>query len=117
MNIIVAIHTYRSTATYRYDLVEGNVTGVGNVLLLLSVPRRLLQGLDDQRGSGRNNGDLGLTVLDGQLNSDSETLPVTSGLGDIFTDLLGGETEGTDLGGQSGRGTDLTSDGSEVDDL
>jgi hypothetical protein len=30
-----------------------------------------------------------LTVLDGQLDSDTETLPVTSGLGDIFTDLCG----------------------------
>jgi hypothetical protein len=28
-----------------------------------------------------------LTVLDGQLDSDAETLPVASGLGDIFTDL------------------------------
>jgi hypothetical protein len=58
-----------------------------------------------------------LTVLDGQLDSDPQTLPVTSGLGDVFSDLLGGETEGADLG-RKGRGSaDLTSSGAEVDDL
>ena len=58
-----------------------------DVLLLLAVSGRLLKGLDNERGSGRNNRDGGLTVLDGQLDRDAETLPVTSGLGDIFTDL------------------------------
>jgi hypothetical protein len=61
-----------------------------DVLLLLSVSRRLLQGLDDQTRCRGDDADLGLTVLDGQLDGDSETLPVTGGLGDIFTDLLGG---------------------------
>ena len=60
-----------------------------DVLLLLAVSGRLLKGLDDEGGSGGNDGDGGLTVLDGQLDSDTETLPVTSGLGDIFTDLCG----------------------------
>jgi hypothetical protein len=82
-----------------------------------------------------------LTVLDGQLDSDTETLPVTSGLGDIFTDLcrtvsllplrlifdalhratgvrtLRRQTEGTDLGGERGGGTDFTTGRTEVDDL
>lgn len=115
-----------------------------DVLLLLSVPRRLLQSLDDQTRSAGDDADLGLTVLDGQLDGDSETLPVTGGLGDVFTDLLGRlrkgterdegvsglfgwsfrverlgthKTQRTDLGGQSGRSSDLTSGGSEVDDL
>jgi len=43
--------------------------------------------------------------------------PVTGGLRDIFTDLLGRETERTDLGGERGRSTDLASGGAEVDDL
>jgi len=43
--------------------------------------------------------------------------PVTSGLGDIFTDLLGRETKGTDLRGKRRGGTDLTSGGAEVNDL
>jgi hypothetical protein len=44
---------------------------------------------DDQRGGGRDNGHGGLTVLDGQLDGDTETLPVSGGLGDIFTHFLG----------------------------
>lgn len=82
--------TIRAGGTYRDDLVERNVSSVLDVLLLLSVSRRLLQGLDDQTRSAGDDRDLGLTVLDGQLDGDSETLPVTGGLGDIFTDLLGG---------------------------
>jgi hypothetical protein len=69
------------------DLIEGNALGVLDILLLLAVPGRLLEGLDDERGSGGNDGDSGLTVLDGQPDGDTETLPVTSGLGDIFTNL------------------------------
>lgn len=42
------------------------------------------------------------------------TYPVASGLGDIFTDLLGGETERTDLGGKSRLGADLTTCGPQV---
>ena len=78
-----------AATAYRDDLVERNVTSVLDVLLLLSVPRRLLQGLDDQTRSAGDDADLGLTVLDGQLDGDSETLPVTGGLGDVLTDLLG----------------------------
>lgn len=40
--------------------------------------------------------------------------PVTSVLGDIFTDLLGGQTERTDLGSQSGLGSDLTTSHTQV---
>lgn len=69
------------------DLIEGNALGVLDVLLLLAVPGRLLEGLDDKRGGGGNDGDGGLTVLDGQLDRDAQTLPVSGGLGDIFTDL------------------------------
>jgi hypothetical protein len=43
--------------------------------------------------------------------------PVTSGLGDIFSDLFGGETERTNLWRESRGGTDFTSGGTEVDDL
>ena len=99
------------------DLVERDGLGVLNVLLLFAVTRGLLEGLDDQgRGRG-DDGDGGLTVLDGQADGDAETLPVAGGLGDIFTDLLGRKTERTDLGRKGGRGTDLTSGGTEVNDL
>lgn len=58
-----------------------------DVLLLLPVSRWLLEGLDNERRGGGNNRDGGLTVLDGQLDGDAKTLPVTGGFGDIFTDL------------------------------
>ena len=99
------------------DLVKRNGLGVLDVLLLLAVPGGLLKGLDDEGRGGGNDRDGGLTVLDGQADGDAETLPVASGLGDIFTDLLGRKTERTDLGRKGGRGTDLTSGGTEVDNL
>lgn len=71
------------------DLVKRNGLGVLDVLLLLAVPGRLLEGLDDEGRGGGNDGDGSLTVLDGQLDSDAQTLPITGGLGDIFTDLCG----------------------------
>ena len=40
--------------------------------------------------------------------------PVTGGLGNIFTNLLGRQTERTDLGGQSRLGSDLTTSGPQV---
>jgi hypothetical protein len=46
-----------------------------DILLLLSVSRWLLEGFNDERGCGWDNGDGSLTVLDGELNSDTETLP------------------------------------------
>ena len=99
------------------DLVQRNRTVVLDVLLLLSVSWGLLKSTNDQRRGRGNNRDSSLTVLDGKLNSDTDTLVVLGGLGDIFTDLLGGETERTDLGSKSGRSTNFTTSGSQVDDL
>lgn len=99
------------------NVIEGDGLGVLDVLLLLAVTRRLLEGLDDQGRGGGNNRDRGLTVLDGELDSHTETLPVTSVLGNVFTDLLGRQTKGTDLGGERGLGADLTTSHTQVDDL
>ena len=44
-----------------------------DVLLLLSVPGRFLQGFDDEGGCGWDNGNGSLTVLDGKLYCDSQT--------------------------------------------
>jgi hypothetical protein len=55
------------------DLVNGDGLVVLDVLLLLAVTGRLLQGLDTQGRGGGNNGDSSLTVLDGQLDGDTET--------------------------------------------
>jgi hypothetical protein len=55
------------------DVVKRNGLGVLDVLLLLAVSRWLLEGLDDERAGGWNDGDGGLTVLDGQADCDTET--------------------------------------------
>lgn len=99
------------------DLVKGDRLVVLDVLLLLAITRRLLESLDDQRGGSGNDGHGGLTVLDGELDSYAQALPVTSSLGDVFTDLLGRQTQRTDLGSEGGRGTNFTTGGAKVDDL
>lgn len=70
------------------DLIQRDIATVLNVLDLLAVTRRLLQGLDDQRRGRRHNGHSSLTVLDSQLDGHTETLPLARGLGNVFTDLL-----------------------------
>lgn len=72
------------------DIVDADVAGVHSALLLLAVSGGLLEGADDEGGSGGNDGDGSLTVLDGELHSHTETLPVASGLGDVFTDFFRG---------------------------
>lgn len=99
------------------NLVERDVATVLDVLLLLAVTRGLLERLDDERRGRGDDRDGSLTVLDGKLDSDTQTLPVTSGLGNVFTDLLGRKTKRTNLGGERRRGTNLTTGGTEVDDL
>ena len=44
-----------------------------DVLFLLSVSRRLLQGFDDERGGGGDDGNGSLSVLDGELYCDTKT--------------------------------------------
>lgn len=75
-------------------------------------PRGLGQSMREKR---KVRGYLSLSVLDGELDSDLETLPVAGGLADVVTDLLWGETEGTDLWGKGGSGTDFATNNSEVD--
>lgn len=55
------------------DVVQRDGLAVLDVLLLLAVTRGLLEGLDDQGGSGGNNRDLSLTVLDGEPDGHTET--------------------------------------------
>lgn len=56
------------------NVVKRNGLAVLDVLLLLAVARRLLEGADDQGGGSRDNGDGGLTVLDGELAGDAQAL-------------------------------------------
>ena len=44
-----------------------------DVLLLLSVAGGFLQGLDDERRGRGDDGNRGLTVLDGELDGDTES--------------------------------------------
>jgi hypothetical protein len=69
------------------DLVKGHTLSVLDVLLLFAVSGRLLKGLDDERRGGGNDGNSSLTVLNGQLDRDAQSLPVSGGLGNVFTDL------------------------------
>ena len=75
-----------------------NKLQVLTVLDLLAVTRGLLEGLDNEGGSAGNDGDGGVTVLDGQADSDPQTLHLLGGLGDIITDLLGGLERGEIVG-------------------
>ena len=88
-----------------------------DVLDLLPVPGGLLEGLDDEGSGGGHHRALGLPVLDTELNSDLETLPVSGGLGDVISNLLGGKTKGTDLGSKRGGRSNLASDSSQVDEF
>ena len=60
---------------------------------------------------------LSLSVLHSELYCDLEALPVSCCLGNVLSDLLGGETEGADLGGQGGGGAYLATHHAEFDDL
>merc|ERR1711908_8757 len=81
------------------DLGERDVSGVLNVLDLLAVTLRLLEGLDDQGRRRRDDPNLSLPVLADQLHGDTKALPLLGGLGNIITDLLRRHTQRTNLGG------------------
>ena len=44
-----------------------------DVLLLLAIARWLFEGTDNERGGGRDDGDSSLSVLNGELDGDTET--------------------------------------------
>jgi len=71
------------------DLLEGDGTTVNDVLLLLAVTLGLVESLDDEKGSRRNDLDLSLTVLDDEADRDTETLVTLGLLCNIITNLLG----------------------------
>jgi hypothetical protein len=92
------------------DLVELDLAVVDNVLGLLAITWGFLEGLEHERSGGGEHGDKALSVLDHDLDVDLDSLPGKSGLLDIFTDLLGGETDGTALGGKGSSSGDLATD-------
>ncbi len=92
------------------NIVELDVTVVGNVLGLLSISCGLLEGLDQKWGDGWSDGNSALSVLDGDLDLNFNSLPLGSGLLDVFSDFLGWETDGGTLWCQSSGTSHLTSD-------
>jgi hypothetical protein len=56
-----------------------------NVLLLLAVPRRFFQCLDNEGGCGRDDADLGLPILDRQFHCDTKSFPVSCHFGNCET--------------------------------
>merc|ERR1712179_694370 len=73
--------------------------------------------LDDKGGSRGDNRAGGLPVLDLQLDSDLEALPVGGCLGDVVTNLLWGQTQWTHLGSQRAGCSNFASDCPQVDVL
>ena len=96
------------------DVGELEVAVVLHVLLLLSVAGAFLKCLNNEGSGSGHHGDEALSVLDHHFDLDLDSAPVSSGLLDIFTDFLGGHTEGTALGGEGGSTGHFTSDNFEV---
>lgn len=77
-------------ASDRDHLVEGQVSAVLDVLLLLTVPWRFLQSLDYQRRCRWHDWDCRYSVLDRQLDCDLKTLPVACRLRDVISHFFRG---------------------------
>ena len=92
------------------NIIELDIAVVGHVLDLLAVSATLLERLDDQRSGGGEDLNSALSVLDHDLDLNLDSLPLGGGLLDVFSDLLGGETDGTALRGQGGGRGHLSSD-------
>ena len=71
------------------DLLEGQVALVGHVLDLLSISLVASELLDEEGGGAGVDGDFGSPVLALQLDHDSNSLPFSSFLDDVLTDLFG----------------------------
>jgi len=95
-------------------IIPSNVTIVADVLDLLSVPRWLLQGLDQQSTGTWHNRHGSLTVLNGKLDGHFQALVVLGVLANVVTNLFGRETERADLWGQRGGWGNLATDGSQA---
>ena len=108
-------HSHTHTPRFLSSKLRKRLKFQLTVLLLLAVALRLVQGLDDVGGSRGSNINLGNTVLHSQNDGDAQTLELEGLLGDIVTNLLGGQTQGTDLGGEGGRVGNLTTKAADGD--
>ena len=92
------------------DLVELDLAVVDDVLGLLAVTWGFLEGLKHEGGGSGQHRDEALSVLDHDLNVNLDSFPGESSLLDVFTDLLGRETDGTALGGECSSCGDFATD-------
>ena len=99
------------------DIIELDVTVVGDVLLLLSISTSLLQGFNDEWGGGWKDLHGTLSVDDHDFNLDLDSLPLGGGLLDILTNFLWWETDWTTLWSEGGGTSDLSTDDLHVKEL
>lgn len=59
------------------DLVKRDISAVLDIFFLLAISRRLFECADDKRRCGGYNGNLGLSILDGEFDGNSKTFPVS----------------------------------------
>ena len=100
------------------DVVELEFAVVNDVLSLLPVTWWFLEGLENEWGSSGEHCNVANSVLDHNLNENLDSFPLASSLLNVFTDLLGGHTDGGALGGESGSRSNFSTDdlhGDEVD--
>ena len=97
------------------DIIELDVTVVGDVLLLLSLSTSLFQGFNDEWGGGWKDLHGTLSVDDHDFNLDLDSLPLGSGLLDVFSNLLGWQTNWTALWSKGSCGCNLTTNYFHVD--
>ncbi|TEA37699.1 hypothetical protein DBR06_SOUSAS9210015, partial [Sousa chinensis] len=71
----------------------------------------------DQGRGRRYHLNLGLSVLNCQFHCNPHTLPITSCLGDVITNVVWRQTQGADLGGQGRRGTNFPTSAPQLHDF
>ena len=96
------------------DIIKSDVSTVLNIFLLLSVFWLLLKGFDDQDRHRKYHLNLGLSVLNDRFHCSPQTLPITSCLCNVITNLFWRQTQGAKLGGQDRRGTDFPTGAPQV---
>lgn len=70
-------------------VVERQIATVFDILLSLAISGWLFQSFNYQRSRRRHNRNSGLSILNGQLNCDFQTFPITGSLGDVVTNFFG----------------------------
>ena len=95
-------------------LLESKVPLVSHVLHFLSVSLIASQFFDDESWGSRLNCNLCGPILALELNHDSDSLPLSSFLYNVFTDFLGIQTKRTQLRGESSGGTGFSSEDFDV---